>query len=41
VKQYETGWALTARAGRLGPRRIAELKRALGYALGWIELTTA
>jgi mRNA interferase MazF len=32
---------LTERAGRLGPRRIEELKRALGYALGWIELTAA
>jgi mRNA interferase MazF len=32
--------ALRERAGRLAPRRIAELKRALGYALGWTELTT-
>jgi mRNA interferase MazF len=32
--------ALRERAGRLGPRRIEELKRALGYALGWTELTT-
>jgi mRNA interferase MazF len=31
--------ALKERAGRLGPQRVAELKRALGYALGWIELT--
>lgn len=33
--------ALKERAGRLGPQRVAELKQALGYALGWIELTTA
>lgn len=32
--------ALRQRAGRLSPRRIEELKRALGYALGWTELTT-
>lgn len=32
--------ALTQRAGRLGSRTIAELKRALGYTLGWTELTT-
>jgi mRNA interferase MazF len=32
--------ALTKRAGRLGSRKISELKRALGYALGWTELTT-
>lgn len=32
--------ALRERAGRLAPRRIEELKRALGYALGWTELTT-
>lgn len=32
--------ALTKRLGRLGSRRIEELKRALGYALGWTELTT-
>jgi mRNA interferase MazF len=32
--------ALRQRAGRLAPRRIEELKRALGYALGWTELTT-
>jgi mRNA interferase MazF len=31
--------ALRQRAGRLAPRRIEELKRALGYALGWTELT--
>ena len=33
--------ALSERIGRLGPARIAELKRALGYALGWLELTGA
>ncbi|MBN1607911.1 MAG: type II toxin-antitoxin system PemK/MazF family toxin [Polyangiaceae bacterium] len=33
--------ALSARAGRLGQRRIPEVKRALGYALGWIELTSS
>jgi len=32
--------ALRERAGRLAPRRIEELKRALGYTLGWTELTT-
>jgi mRNA interferase MazF len=32
--------ALRERAGRLAPRRVEELKRALGYALGWTELTT-
>lgn len=31
--------ALRERAGRLAPRRIEELKRALGYVLGWTELT--
>lgn len=31
--------ALSERIGRLGPARVAELKRALGYALGWVELT--
>lgn len=31
--------ALRERAGTLAPRRIEELKRALGYALGWTELT--
>lgn len=31
--------ALKERAGRLGPQRVQELKQALGYALGWIELT--
>jgi mRNA-degrading endonuclease toxin of MazEF toxin-antitoxin module len=30
---------LRERAGRLAPRRVEELKRALGYALGWTELT--
>lgn len=30
--------ALTQRAGRLSQRRIPELKRAVGYALGWPEL---
>jgi mRNA interferase MazF len=32
--------ALTTRAGRLGISRVPELKRALGHALGWIELAT-
>jgi mRNA interferase MazF len=32
--------ALRERAGRLGPSKVSELKRALGYALGWIELTS-
>jgi mRNA interferase MazF len=31
---------LRERAGRLGSRRVTELKRALGFALGWTELTT-
>jgi mRNA interferase MazF len=31
--------ALEAKAGRLAPRRINEVKRALGHALGWIELS--
>jgi mRNA interferase MazF len=30
---------LRARAGRLGPNRHAEVKRALGHVLGWPELT--
>lgn len=29
---------LVRRAGRLGPQRIREAKRALGYALAWEEL---
>lgn len=29
---------LSARAGALPPSREVEVKRALGYALGWIEL---
>jgi len=33
--------ALRKRAGRLGARKVSELKRALGYALGWIELTSS
>lgn len=33
--------ALRKRAGRLGARRVDELKRALGYALGWTELTAS
>lgn len=33
--------ALQRRAGRLSPSKIEDVKRALGYALGWIELTTA
>jgi mRNA interferase MazF len=32
--------ALRKPAGRLGTDRIPELKRALGHALGWIELAT-
>jgi mRNA interferase MazF len=31
--------SLRARAGRLMPKRHAEVKRALGHALGWPELT--
>jgi mRNA interferase MazF len=30
---------LRARAGSLAGRRVREVKRALGYALGWAELT--
>ncbi len=29
---------LTSRIGSLRPARVAEVKRALGYALGWEEL---
>lgn len=32
--------ALRTRAGHLPARRVAEAKRALGHALGWVELTT-
>jgi len=32
---------LTARIGALGPRRVGETKRALGYALDWPELKLA
>lgn len=32
--------ALHERIGRLAPTRIVELKRALGHALGWLELTS-
>ncbi len=31
---------LESRISRLTPRRIAEVKRAVGYALGWEELIT-
>jgi mRNA interferase MazF len=31
--------SLTRRAGRLAPEREAEVKRAMGAALGWRELT--
>ena len=31
--------SLTGRAGRLGPERWIEVKRAMGAALGWRELT--
>ena len=31
--------SLTKRAGRLAPERAVEVKRALGAALGWRELT--
>ena len=31
--------ALVERIGGLAARRIVEAKRALGYAVGWIELT--
>ena len=30
--------ALRTLAGHLSPRRVVEAKRALGHALGWIEL---
>jgi mRNA interferase MazF len=30
--------ALRTRVGQLPPRRVVEAKRALGHALGWIEL---
>ena len=30
---------LHERAGRLSPRRVSEVKTALGHALGWLELT--
>jgi mRNA interferase MazF len=33
--------SLAKRVGSLKPARVAELKRALGYALGWVELTGA
>jgi mRNA interferase MazF len=33
--------ALQKRAGRLSARKIADVKRALGYALGWTELTAS
>lgn len=33
--------ALELKAGRLAPRRINEVKRALGHAFGWIELSIA
>jgi mRNA interferase MazF len=32
--------ALGTRIGRLQDRRIHEIKRALGHALGWLELST-
>jgi mRNA interferase MazF len=31
--------AFVERVGRLAPRRVPEVKHALGYALGWPELT--
>ena len=31
--------ALRTCAGQLSSRRVAEAKRALGHALGWVELT--
>lgn len=30
---------LRERVGRLGPKRVVEVKRSLGYALAWRELT--
>lgn len=33
--------ALDERAGMLEPRRHVEVKRALGHALGWLELLEA
>lgn len=32
---------LARRAGSLHPSRETEVKRSLGHALGWVELTTA
>ena len=32
---------LKKRIGRVAPRRVPDVKRALGYALGWLELTMA
>jgi len=32
---------LVKRISRLGPDRIVEVKRAVGYALGWEELIDA
>ena len=31
---------LQERAGRLPPRKVRDVKRALGHALGWIELSS-
>ena len=31
--------ALAKRAGSLGPAREIEVKRSLGHALGWLELS--
>jgi mRNA-degrading endonuclease toxin of MazEF toxin-antitoxin module len=31
--------SLTKRAGQLAPARLIEVKRAVGAALGWRELT--
>jgi len=33
--------ALAQRAGKLSPRRVPEVKRAIGYALAWDELIEA
>ena len=37
VRAVARQW-LQSRAGTLGPLRLHEVKRALGYALGWDEL---
>ena len=42
MKQYEIWWAhLEKRISRIPAKRIVEVKRAVGYALGWEELIQA